>query len=393
MKEFPKIALRALARRKTSGPHPEADLLAAFRDHALAEGERRQVLAHLAGCGDCRRLLYLSVDASGEEQKVLAVSARRWPRMRLLWGTVVASVALVAAATLARYELFPAHRPSAPASHQATSEYAKLSEEKVLADLDRPHGQAAMKKDLPAAPAKVLPEAKHMEAKPQASLYFEQSGEVHVVAPQPSRQAGARKLERPEVRPPDDLASASRDKAREIPPKEEAMRDAEVDSAMNELAQVPAAAPRAARVAPKPMALGKAAAGVVNMRNDAATDERVVVSRVVPLYQWTLSPGGAVERSADQGKTWHLVTARPGVQFRALCAVGADVWVGGGGGSLYHSSDSGESWEKVVPIVDGRQLEGEVIRIEFSDHLNGTVTTAGGELWETSDGGQSWRHG
>ena len=40
--------------------HPDADLLNAFAEHALPEAERARVMAHMAGCGRCREVLFLA---------------------------------------------------------------------------------------------------------------------------------------------------------------------------------------------------------------------------------------------------------------------------------------------------------------------------------------------
>jgi len=119
-----------------------------------------------------------------------------------------------------------------------------------------------------------------------------------------------------------------------------------------------------------------------------------------PLPQWTLSPSGSVERSIDAGKTWQdvflsaSVASGPvdsGTVFRALSAVGTDVWAGGSGGMLFHSNDSGRDWVRLEVGADGQKLTGDITRVDFSDALSGTVSTAKGETWSTVDGGQSWR--
>jgi photosystem II stability/assembly factor-like uncharacterized protein len=79
-----------------------------------------------------------------------------------------------------------------------------------------------------------------------------------------------------------------------------------------------------------------------------------------------------------------------GTTFRALSAVGANIWVGGRSGALYHSPDSGQTWAKFEPAAGGKKLDQDIVHVDFSDPLSGTVTTANGEVWTTSDGGQNW---
>jgi hypothetical protein len=131
-----------------------------------------------------------------------------------------------------------------------------------------------------------------------------------------------------------------------------------------------------------------AQANQLSRKKSAAANYRAVS---VAMPQWTLSPQGLVQRSLDAGKSWQNVRVASGAGFRALSSVGTDVWVGGSGGALYHSSDSGQTWTRVTPISAGRKLESDITHVDFSDPMNGTVTTASGEVWNTSDGGQTWQ--
>ncbi len=140
------------------------------------------------------------------------------------------------------------------------------------------------------------------------------------------------------------------------------------------------------------------------------------------MPRWTVSASGALQRSFDQGRTWHTVsvnaipassanveTAREsrakekdadkklGKQevaspiFRAVTSAGSDVWAGGSAGALYHSLDAGNHWTRVVPAAAGAILSGDIISVEFSDSQNGKVTTSSPEVWTTSDAGQNWQ--
>jgi len=103
---------------KTTGQHelhPGAELLSAFAEHAVGEGERRQVLAHLAVCCRCREVLALAQQAAevrGAELDEVAVPAaavavagkllRRhvpwWRSWHFAWAPVAALTAGVALA-------------------------------------------------------------------------------------------------------------------------------------------------------------------------------------------------------------------------------------------------------------------------------------------------------
>jgi Carboxypeptidase regulatory-like domain/Photosynthesis system II assembly factor YCF48 len=111
---------------------------------------------------------------------------------------------------------------------------------------------------------------------------------------------------------------------------------------------------------------------------------------VATTAQWTLSPDGSVERSIDSGKTWQPIHVADVTTFRSLSSDGADVWVGGNGGALYHSADSGQTWSRVKPVANGQKLSRDVVRVDFTDQLNGALATTTGQTWITSDGGQTW---
>ena len=186
--EMDRIAKLVSGRLKaqTVGPHPDADLLAAFAEHALSDAERAQLVEHLGACSDCREILYLAMPHSAEAQKVLSFRPSLRPGFTLRWGALVASVAILTTVFAARYSYYNAHRQSpAAVAAPAVSTVAKVADEKVPPELDAMR-DALTKKAAPEPVAKSRPEAKHMTAKPQAALDFEDSGQVRVLAPQNS---------------------------------------------------------------------------------------------------------------------------------------------------------------------------------------------------------------
>ncbi len=145
------------------------------------------------------------------------------------------------------------------------------------------------------------------------------------------------------------------------------------------------------------------------------------------LPRWTVSAGGALQRSFDQGKSWQTVNVNASPKssasleiiaresrakevpeekdadkkvrkqnvaiavFRAVTATGPDVWAGGSAGALYHFLDAGNHWTHVVPSSAGAVLTGDIVSLEFPDAQNGKVTTSTPEVWTTSDSGQTWQ--
>src|SRR5205814_1420302 len=85
-------------------------------------------------------------------------------------------------------------------------------------------------------------------------------------------------------------------------------------------------------------------------------------------------------RSFDAGKTWATIPVAGNSVFRALAAVGANIWVGGSRGSLYRSIDAGEHWLKVRPASSGKVLTADIIGVEFTDANHGKLTTPDQQL-------------
>jgi Carboxypeptidase regulatory-like domain/Putative zinc-finger len=142
------------------------------------------------------------------------------------------------------------------------------------------------------------------------------------------------------------------------------------------------------------------------------------------LPRWAINAAGALQRSFDQGQTWQTVDVNANLlsanaasllisanapqakskdsdkalkqkvaplTFRALAAVGADVWAGGSAGSLYHSQDAGNHWIRVVPASASVALTGDILTLEFADPQHGKISTSTSELWTTADAGQTWQ--
>src|SRR6266496_5016406 len=124
---------------QTPGPHPDPELLAAFVENALLETERAQLLGHLGACSDCREILYLAMPVSAEAQKVLSFRPKRSASLVFRWGTLVASVAIVAGLLITirhkggvtNYEMRVAP-PSSPAP-------AQVAKQEPPAEIDKLH--------------------------------------------------------------------------------------------------------------------------------------------------------------------------------------------------------------------------------------------------------------
>jgi len=130
--------------------------------------------------------------------------------------------------------------------------------------------------------------------------------------------------------------------------------------------------------------------------------------------RWAITSSGTLQRSFDAGRTWEDVSPsqtesgaelkpeygdkkirkkeqlNPAVVFRAVAALGSEIWAGGSSAMLYHSFDSGSHWIRVMPIEANASLTGDIVSMDFSDPQHGEIATSAGELWMTSDDGQTW---
>jgi hypothetical protein len=194
MNQFTKLVAGRLKAQPAPGPHPAPEQLSAFAENALPDADRRHMLQHLGACPDCREILYLALPETVETQKVLVPQPRPFRRWGLGWGALVASVAVVAIFfTTNRLELKDQRVSTVPPAPAAATE-PKIAANATPAELDqmqaaRDADKARASTALSAAESKPQPDAKHMTAKLQPELVFEDSGEVRVRGQQTSADA------------------------------------------------------------------------------------------------------------------------------------------------------------------------------------------------------------
>jgi hypothetical protein len=374
MDNFAKLVSGRL-KAKPASAHPDPDLLASFAENALPKDERNRMLKHLGTCSECRETLFIASAASAETQQVLAVRPNRGLRLALRWGTLAASAAIVAF-------LFTSHYSARKSANLPTARQAvQIAAEKTPPEIDHlaMGGKVSEAKQEEPTETKARPPAKHMTAKPEASLAFDSSGQVRVRSAPSSGDESSTQAAAGSAAKENPAAPASSN----TPSQSIGARDA--SKSANELADVSGGrAPiRAERQSAAELDLKKAAPALEARRADAA-------STPLPLAQWMISPQGSLQRSYDSGNTWQTVPIQPGASFRTVSTAGTEVWAAGNAGSLYHSSDSGLNWVRVEPAAAGHKLQADITSVAFSDPLRGAITTENGEVWTTSDGGKSW---
>jgi hypothetical protein len=405
--------------RQPLGPHPGADTLAAFAESALGRPERQQTLAHLAECADCREILYLAQPDSATAPDVVAYRPNRITHFALRWGAVAASLVIVAGGLfITRHEFFRSEhliseqksvqKPASPAY------YDKLADKKAPPEFDslRNAEAPATRKQLSAAVTKgraaekTRPVEKHMTAKPQANMSFEESGQVRVLNEKQSPgtgsgmdanglsvQADKKSKQRDDSGSGNAPSSATTAYAVGGDVAENELDSKDMPHATNESVEVPAAAPTIQTESEQATETGSAKLEASREKSDTRVFKQngaLSKALALPVAQWELSTNGVVQRSLDAGKTWQIVAVDGNSRFDAIFSSGTQVWVGGTAGALYHSIDSGLTWTKLVPATAGQKLQANISHIEFSDSQNGTVMATNGETWLTSDGGQTW---
>lgn len=154
---------------QAAGPHPDPELLAAFAERSLRRDERDHLLDHVAACSDCREALYL---AQTDESAQQVFSVRKQSRFALRWATLAASLIIVAGVVITNRSVITEHHTTSTAAAPDTASSNEIS----------PKESSGPQSVATEAYAKVRPQEKHMTARPQANLQFDQSGEVHFAA-------------------------------------------------------------------------------------------------------------------------------------------------------------------------------------------------------------------
>jgi len=183
----------------------------------------------------------------------------------------------------------------------------------------------------------------------------------------------------------------------------------------------------AENAAPQPSETGAEAQELPIAREGGVSGRNFTqLAPVVPMPRWTISSTGSLQRSFDQGKTWQdvdviatLVPSASGASFafsaktavakqklaeanvpglptaplifRAVTAIGPEVWAGGSNAALFHSMDAGNHWTRVLPQSAGAVPAGDIVSVQFTDAQHGRILTSTGETWITPDAGQTWQ--
>jgi hypothetical protein len=296
VENVPKIVRVRLQRAAlpTAEPHPDADLLTAFAEQSLSGSERDHVLQHLALCGDCRNVVAFALPATEPAALTLSRSPGRigWLSLPVLrWGFVAAGIVLVTSVGILQYRQrhqektlvatslespgatqnrltdsavqSPAPTPPTNAS-QPPSPQTQMGKQIEMAKKSPSRAQRALAANKPVpspGPGAIYAQPQPMRRAPSASALGGAGFGFGSSAGQRSRSVGDPLLREPEPAPADQLQIVG--KAKPASP------------------QASLALPPAPVLPPHP-----------------------TLMKGLALPRWTISAGGALQKSFDGGQTW-----------------------------------------------------------------------------------------
>jgi len=439
MAGLPKIALARLkvkpgAPKSSGGPegqagfpgarHPDANLLAAFVEKTLTERERTRVLHHLAQCAECREVAAFALPAEAAAAETTGVAAGwRWsPWLVLRWGAMAAVLGALTVVVVLHPGMWkgpqeiskkmppqpPAGNimiapqtaspsplaPPPPQTARAKAQVEAGESAGEMAAMKKAPGQredlslndhvarAQAKQQVTLMASSRAPATVRAENIPTANAEREESKEGNVLTLRP--------LSAPPLPPGSAVVTAAASDEVAKASGESHGGPAAFGSVGGRAAGVGSAEDTAAKAAPPvparatlrmagPAPMGAARAFRTDMESEARP----------PAALWSVASDGQVRRSTDGGKTFEQIPVAHAIKFRAIAALGNDVWTGGAGGALFHSVDGGASWIRVAFNFGGNSETITGIQLRDPQHL--TVTTASGSQWASEDGGQHWQ--
>jgi hypothetical protein len=448
MAGLPKIALARLkVNPKSSGPilgpegfqgadHPDANLLAAFVEKTLTEKERTQVLNHLVQCAECREVAAFSLppETAAAEPARVAVGRRWSPWLVLRWGAMAAVLGALTIVVVLHPGMWKGPQeiskktpppapvgnitsapqtvslsPLAPPPPEPARARAQLETRESAGELAATNKAPGQRQDLALNDHVARAQAKEQvtvmaSTRPPATVRAENVPSVNATQEE-GRGGNAVTTEALPGPPP--------------PPAPAAVTMAASEDKTKAGAE-PQAGPAVLRTKAQSVAVTGGSAGgfgggisagattakpASRMTSDAsvralaktpmgamqASRKDIGFAASPPAALWSVSSDGQVQRSTDGGKTFEQIPVAHDIKFRAIAALGNDVWTGGAGGALYHSVDGGATWTRVALSFGGITVTETLAGIQLHDPQHLTVTTSSGSQWVSEDGGQNWR--
>jgi hypothetical protein len=423
---------------------PDAEVIAAYADHALGADELAQCEDHFASCGRCRNILRVLAAASDAPlaenevaqlgQRVSAVrapveisaGAAKRPRSKAAdWSTRWLAPAFGIAAVLAVWFVM---RP--PWRDMDRSGSPTLIAQAPREEMPETAPPPALKQPQNAAPAPKIPAAKigsqNSNAEPPTKQNLKPQNEIRESSPNATvaENLPSEKKEAAEV------ADGNKAKSLAMPPPPTAQPQPMIASRMNPAAPVPQsraqadssapAASEAPRTTSQPDAVSQVApvAGAINpsvlgslpppesdlpingrsfqplRKLRSAQEIPILLKSASGSTFWRVGLAGVIERSSDAGKIWSPQVS-PSKQDWLTGAAISDVvcWIAGRNGAIARTTD-GANWESVTPPSQAAPSNAKLpdwTGIAASDARTATITGNDGTRFATTDGGKTWQ--
>lgn len=449
--------------------HPDADTLTAFAERSLSARERDGILDHLSHCGDCRDIVALAMPPADAVEVPELYSRGKWlawPALR--WGFAAVGVVLVATFGIVQYR-------NRSRDSMAPYKVAVVSQAKNKAlDVPAPSAEATAAAPASASPAPAREERdkaanSDIELRQRGKKSKAESGYVAAPAPPPPAandgltaglvhgvvggplphgpKAGIQSNQANQWQQNTNVSNYNAQAAATTPAQAAgnvAANGRPIPSLVQAQPEPPAPATENLIIQSQPLSKQVPTGGTGETKVDRAKPLETVIVSDARRYagappsarlarstaavgtRWSITSGGGLQRSFDQGASWQdvnvnesappasvgrldvtaEVTAKEQPQvaqkeitlkdqkqtliFRAVAANGTEVWAGGISGLLYHSTDAGNNWTRVAPTSAGVTLTGDIVTVNFPDLQHGRISTSTSEVWSTSDDGQSW---
>ena len=368
-----------MSARSQHGFHPGAESLSAFAEQALAERERAEVLAHLAACGRCRRVVALAREAAEADAVIAAAPAHKaiepnawWKQWRLAW-VPAAIVAAFAAASVSTHIWLEdrnekdfkivAQNPTqgaAPASTQPATEQAEVVPPAAAAPAPPLRTAKQLHSGAAGEPAAQEPHLMTTEAQsePLAMDRLESGRETQPLSYAEAKQAPSGSSAGAAGSVYSQPAAAAReDKQKQAEELSQEQFDATRLRRFT-LKSAPAAAPGANQPAPQAAAQTDTAAAAPPALTTA-------------LLRATPAVSGGMQSQGHGSVAVNRMHLPSGLAVVSSATAGSIVLAIDKAGALFLSRDHGNTWERVATQWTGRAV---TVTEQFA--VNGAVETA-----------------
>ena len=382
-----------------AGACPPPDVLAAYAERTLSEGERRAMDLHLASCAVCQEAMALVATMPDTPATAVASHSAAW--WRAGWKRWLVPLGAAATAVVLYVAVKPDEvlKPAAVVpSRESVVASAPSQLPAAAGSLDAE--PAATPDTRPATPAKqrIAPSASPAQPSRLVELRA-RTKDVSQGSPEASKPPRVEALPETIVAParPQELAAPTTTfvAAPVAAPPPPPPPPAQSGGARGQAQALPVvrgvgggdvARKQAAAEAPpaRRLDLGPESVVVTGESPLVASATRVLVAAAGnPKVQWSLH-GPRISRSDDGGQSWHEQYTASAALLAGASASATTCWAVGAGGLVLLTTD-GKSWEP-RPFPERVDLTA----VTAAGGTAATVTTRDGRRFGTEDGGNSW---